>query len=1314
TGGDLQTSVGLFSEGALTISGTGTLTAEAGAATLEVSSNTNYTFGILCWGALTVTGGTVTGRGGTGKSLHRTWGIYAKGFELSFGEVYAYGGTVTDTGFNCGLQSVGTVTVSGGKLTCRGEKTPKGSIGLWTGGNMTVTGGTVDVASGEGSSSGYGIAGGRRGDVLYIGASVESFVSVGTGYAVDDFLTVKNEIPGKGWKTVDGTGNVTEIAANPAPGAGLYMYKKVEFKQFKKYDLWVGDTEVTEECTSGEGWEYAPATNTLTLNNYQYEGAGHSFDDTWNNSGGTYSATAAICYLGSEPLHLVIEDENTVKQTGAGDSSFGILCVTDLDISGTGELNVTAGTATNFSYGIQCVQTLSITGGTIHAFGGSAVYTAGLSAHRFSMDNGEVYAVGGEAGSFSFGIFYAPAGKPDAFCNVAGGKLTCRGGNASSLSCALGFNDSATFSGGEIDLAGGEALSSCGVFVGRAHSSLTICASVDSFVSTGNSGAFDMTFYFKNETDAAAWKNTSGSGEIFTIPTHTEAVATIDYTDYKKIEFPCPVYRVSISGENMTKSSGSDSQTVTKGSAMTDVVYTANDGYYFPADYAVDSVNGVSVTRISFTQITVSGTPDADAAITLPSPTAKGAPDMTVSAESVDVGEEAEVIVTLPADATGKVDVTLTGSKQTYTFYDVALTGGTVTVGGKLKADEYTVTVSYGGNEKYTETAAETTFTVACAHVWNTPTWDWADDYSSAKATFTCADCGEEQTATDNYIDETVVSKADCTHGLIVTYTASVTIDGTEYTDTTDEITVPDTATGHNWEFFEWDWRIDPTLKYTDAFRPDIYYTVKCSACGEEKSMMYNKEIPIFTAFAPTCTEDGWTQYFAPLTYNGENHDCTYIFTADMLGDYAKATGHDWDEWRKISETQHQRVCKNDSSHTEKQTHQWGNWTIIDADNHKSVCSVCGAEQTRSHLYGSVSYIWMKEGDVWKATASRICQDCNKEQTETVTAAGAQSKAPTCTVNGETTYTATFSNPAFETKTKTVADIAALDHDWKTAWSKDGVNHWHDCTRCDAKNDEAAHTYGEVTYTWEQTGGAWKATATRACTVCEWEETETVTATGAQSKAPTCALNGETTYTAQFENPAFETKTKTVDDISALDHAYDAVVTEPTCTEDGYTTHTCPRCGDSYTDSETDALGHAWGEWEIVRTATPNEKGEKKRVCTRCGEVETAEIDELMITSSVDGQTGSSLVVTVPYAKRGAIATTLTAEEPVTYTSSDPKLLTVDENGNVQFMRLCIFCKSATITTVSADGSKVATCKVNIEIKWWQYIIWFFLGSLWF
>lgn len=68
-------------------------------------------------------------------------------------------------------------------------------------------------------------------------------------------------------------------------------------------------------------------------------------------------------------------------------------------------------------------------------------------------------------------------------------------------------------------------------------------------------------------------------------------------------------------GSNMAKASGEESQTVT--GAMTPAVYTANDGYYFPRDYSVAAVNGIGVTRDSFTQVTVSGTPTTDAAITL-------------------------------------------------------------------------------------------------------------------------------------------------------------------------------------------------------------------------------------------------------------------------------------------------------------------------------------------------------------------------------------------------------------------------------------------------------------------------------------------------------------------------------------------------------------------------------------------------------------------------------------------------------------------------------------------------------------------------
>ena len=40
-------------------------------------------------------------------------------------------------------------------------------------------------------------------------------------------------------------------------------------------------------------------------------------------------------------------------------------------------------------------------------------------------------------------------------------------------------------------------------------------------------------------------------------------------------------------------------------------------------------------------------------------------------------------------------------------------------------------------------------------------------------------------------------------------------------------------------------------------------------------------------------------------------------------------------------------------------------------------------------------------------------------------------------------------------------------------------------------------------------------------------------------------------------------------------HSYTAVITEPSCTEGGYTTYTC-ECGDTYVADPTEALGHDW------------------------------------------------------------------------------------------------------------------------------------------
>ena len=77
--------------------------------------------------------------------------------------------------------------------------------------------------------------------------------------------------------------------------------------------------------------------------------------------------------------------------------------------------------------------------------------------------------------------------------------------------------------------------------------------------------------------------------------------------------------------------------------------------------------------------------------------------------------------------------------------------------------------------------------------------------------------------------------------------------------------------------------------------------------------------------------------------------------------------------------------------------------------------------------------------------------------------------------------------------------------------------------------------------------------------------------------------------------------------VEAHEHSYTAVVTPPTCTEKGYTTHTCS-CGDSYVDTYTDALGHAWDSGKVTKQPTATETGVRTYTCTRCHETKTESI----------------------------------------------------------------------------------------------------------
>ncbi|MCR5781398.1 MAG: hypothetical protein K6G90_01545, partial [Clostridia bacterium] len=119
------------------------------------------------------------------------------------------------------------------------------------------------------------------------------------------------------------------------------------------------------------------------------------------------------------------------------------------------------------------------------------------------------------------------------------------------------------------------------------------------------------------------------------------------------------------------------------------------------------------------------------------------------------------------------------------------------------------------------------------------------------------------------------------------------------------------------------------------------------------------------------------------------------------------------------------------------------------------------------------------------------------------------------------------------------------------------------------------HDWGEAVYgEWIKTENSYSITASRSCQRegCNECETETAIASAAVTKEPTCTEKGKTTYTAAFENDAFETQVQTLVDVDALGHDWGAPVYTWTETENGYTVkaeHSCQRTGCGTTEDET-------------------------------------------------------------------------------------------------------------------------------------------------
>ncbi|MDD7338098.1 MAG: dockerin type I repeat-containing protein, partial [Ruminococcus sp.] len=132
--------------------------------------------------------------------------------------------------------------------------------------------------------------------------------------------------------------------------------------------------------------------------------------------------------------------------------------------------------------------------------------------------------------------------------------------------------------------------------------------------------------------------------------------------------------------------------------------------------------------------------------------------------------------------------------------------------------------------------------------------------------------------------------------------------------------------------------------------------------------------------------------------------------------------------------------------------------------------------------------------------------------------------------------------------------------------------------------------------------------------------------------APDCTHTG---LTEGSHCSVCNTVLKAQETVPATGHSYNKVVTEPTCTERGYTTYTCSVCGDTYVADYVDALGHSYSEAEFVWTEDSSaEYGwtvTAAKTCANCSDKLIAEVTitrtsyKELVASAVftDGSTAS-------------------------------------------------------------------------------------------
>ena len=185
----------------------------------------------------------------------------------------------------------------------------------------------------------------------------------------------------------------------------------------------------------------------------------------------------------------------------------------------------------------------------------------------------------------------------------------------------------------------------------------------------------------------------------------------------------------------------------------------------------------------------------------------------------------------------------------------------------------------------------------------------------------------------------------------------------------------------------------------------------------------------------------------------------------------------------------------------------------------------------------------------------------NEEHTHNLTLVAA--KAATCTTAGNSAYYTcdgcdkwfADATGSVEITDKTSVKIPAPGHTAGTEWKSDDTNHWHECSRCHDKKDEAAHDYG----------------SDNVCDTCGYYKTvpHTHNLTLVAAKAATCTEGGKEAYykcegCGKFYEDVLGTKEITDlaswGNIAKIAHTTKQTVTKATPTANGMIVNYCSVC----------------------------------------------------------------------------------------------------------------------------------------------------------